>query len=347
MRYQRLIQLEALPARPQPALDSEPFNQYIFDDGSVWTEFHRDGDNYLLRFPGLADFLVSADGRKVRVHAVETTDESTIEHLYINQLVPLALSRQGIPTFHASVVTVPGGAVAFLGKTGAGKSTLAASFALQGSAFLTDDGLIEMISKDAQAKANIRVLALSVGGMRNIMNSKRPITSPDDLKGMRMRVAKNPILLDTYASLGSDAIGIASAETYGALQTKMVDGHDGGSGWAYAQKLFEVQNYYSLTGHQMVVTSVIINNDFFESLPPEIQDALERAAKDAAVKNMEWMRSYEKDIYKHFEDAGLEINTLDLAPFREAVRPVWDEYAEHVGGWDRIKKVQDLQKQCK
>ena len=56
--------------------------------------------------------------------------------------MPLALSRQGIPAFHASVVTVPGGAVAFLGKTGAGKSTLAASFALGNSAFLTDDGLL-------------------------------------------------------------------------------------------------------------------------------------------------------------------------------------------------------------
>ncbi len=211
---------------------------------------------------------------------------------------------------------------------------------------LTDDALLKDISKGAQEKANIRVLAFETGGVRNIMNSKRPITSPEDLKGLRMRVAKNPILLDTYASLGSDAIGIASAETYGALQTKMVDGHDGGSGWAYAQKLFEVQNYYSLTGHQMVVTSVIINNDFFESLPPEIQDALERAAKDAAVKNMEWMRSYEKDIYKHFEDAGLEINTLDLAPFREAVRPVWDKYAERVGGQERIDHVLELQKAC-
>jgi hypothetical protein len=66
----------------------------------------------------------------------------TIQHLYINQLVPLALSRQGIPSFHASAVAVPGGCVAFLGKTGAGKSTLAASFALEKSAFLTDDGLI-------------------------------------------------------------------------------------------------------------------------------------------------------------------------------------------------------------
>ena len=74
--------------------------------------------NDLLRFPGLADFAVSADGKDVVAYPAEDCDEVTIEHLYVNQLVPLALSRQGQPTFHASAVTVPGGAVAFLARTG-------------------------------------------------------------------------------------------------------------------------------------------------------------------------------------------------------------------------------------
>ena len=128
--------------REQALIESEPFHHFTFDDGTVWTEFFRTEDGYLLRFPDLADFDVSADGRKVMAHPTEDVDASTVEHLYINQLVPLALSRQGRPAFHASVVTVPGGAVAFLGRTGMGKSTLAASFALGDSAFLTDDSLI-------------------------------------------------------------------------------------------------------------------------------------------------------------------------------------------------------------
>jgi len=126
----------------QAALDAEPFHLYTFEDGTVWTEFYRSGDGYLLRFPELADFEVSADGTEIIAHPADGTDEATVEHLYINQLVPLALSRQGRPAYHASVVTVPGGAVAFLGKTGMGKSTLAASFALNESAFLTDDALL-------------------------------------------------------------------------------------------------------------------------------------------------------------------------------------------------------------
>jgi len=137
-----VIRYTAKPARPQRPMPEPPFHQYLNDDGTVWTDFYRQGNNYLLRFPGLADFDVSADGTDVTAHPMADCDDNTVEHLYINQIVPLALSRQGRPAFHASVVTVPGGAVAFLGQSGAGKSTLAASFALDGAAFLTDDALL-------------------------------------------------------------------------------------------------------------------------------------------------------------------------------------------------------------
>jgi len=137
-----MIRHTVRPARSQAALDGVPFHRYVFDDGTVWTEFRRSGDGYLLRFPGLADFEVSADGAEVVTHPAPGTDDATIEHLYVNQLMPLAQSRQGRPSFHASAVTVPGGAVAFLGKSGMGKSTLAASYALNEARFLTDDALL-------------------------------------------------------------------------------------------------------------------------------------------------------------------------------------------------------------
>ena len=212
---------------------------------------------------------------------------------------------------------------------------------------LPDKKLLHDISEGAQKKANIRVLAFETGGMRNMMNSKHPIMSPADLKGLRMRVAKNPILLDTYHALGADVIGVASAETYGALQTHMVDGNDGGAGWAYAQKLYEVQKYFSITGHQMVVTSVIINNKFYEGLPKDVQAGLSRAAQEAAAENMIWMNNYQNKIFEAFKKSGLKFAHPDLAPFRKAVQPVWAKYADRVGGMQRIEYVQSLQKACK
>jgi hypothetical protein len=142
MGHGRVIDYKKMAARPQENRRETPFHDYTFDDGTVWTEFYRTSEGYLLRFPDLADFRVTADGTEVVAYPAEDTDDATIEHLYINQLVPLALSRQGRPAFHASVVTVSGGAVAFLGKSGRGKSTLAASFALNDAAFLTDDALL-------------------------------------------------------------------------------------------------------------------------------------------------------------------------------------------------------------
>lgn len=129
-------------ARAQRPLPGAAFHQYVFEDGTVWTEFHRQDGGYLLRFPDLADFEVSEDGHRVACRPVPGVDKATVEHLFLNQVYPLALTRRGRPAFHAAAVRVAGGAVAFLGASGMGKSTLTMAFARAGLPFLTDDGLL-------------------------------------------------------------------------------------------------------------------------------------------------------------------------------------------------------------
>jgi len=133
------ILAEAPPPEP---LESAFFHEWIFPDGTLWTRFYRIGSSYLLRFPELADFEVSADGRVVSSWPFPGISEETIRHLYLNQVLPLALSLQGKRVFHASAVEAPTGALVFLGESGRGKSTLAAGFALAGHRFLTDDALL-------------------------------------------------------------------------------------------------------------------------------------------------------------------------------------------------------------
>jgi hypothetical protein len=118
------------------------FHRWLNDDGSVYLSFHRIADGYLLRFPELADFVVSHDGGQVTVHPAQGLDQGTVDHLWLNQVLPLALSRQGRMVLHGSAVDVDGQGVAFLADSGMGKSTLAASFATSGTRFLTDDGLL-------------------------------------------------------------------------------------------------------------------------------------------------------------------------------------------------------------
>jgi hypothetical protein len=121
---------------------SKPFHQWVFPDGTLWASFFRTDTGYRVSFPDLADFDVSASGLDVQAHPAPGVDDSTVEHLYLNQVHPLALSRQGRLVLHGGAVEVPTGAIAFLGLSGRGKSTLTASFASEGQRFMTDDCLL-------------------------------------------------------------------------------------------------------------------------------------------------------------------------------------------------------------
>ena len=128
-------------AREQSPIAAPPFHDMTLPDGTVWSHFYRCDAGYLLRFPGLADFEVSCDGSEVQAWPVPGVSTGTIEHLHLNQVVPLALSRQGKLMLHGSSVDVDGQGVAFVGVSGRGKSTLAATFATAGRRFLSDDGM--------------------------------------------------------------------------------------------------------------------------------------------------------------------------------------------------------------
>ena len=128
-------------ARPQLPLPSAPFRQWIYPDGTLWTLFYRHSSGYLLRFPDLADFQIAQDGGDIQGWPAPGVTVPTMQNLYLNQVHPLALSHQGKLMLHASAVSIGGRCVAFLGESGRGKSTLAASFAIRGTEFLTDDGL--------------------------------------------------------------------------------------------------------------------------------------------------------------------------------------------------------------
>lgn len=120
---------------------TQPFHEWRLDSDQAFATFHRYHGCFLIRFPGLADFTVTTDGRAVTGFHGPELKSSTLDHLLLNQIRPLALSLQGKNMFHASAVELAGQAVAFAGRSGQGKSTLAASFARHGHGFLTDDGL--------------------------------------------------------------------------------------------------------------------------------------------------------------------------------------------------------------
>jgi hypothetical protein len=131
-----------LRARVPGPISRDWFHHWRRPDGEIWLSCARQGSGYLLRFADLADFLVSSEGSDIRCYPVPDTPLETIRHLLLDQVIPLVLSVRGRLVLHASAVVVPRGAIAFLGVTGQGKSTLSGSFVTQGFPLVTDDCLL-------------------------------------------------------------------------------------------------------------------------------------------------------------------------------------------------------------
>ena len=107
-----------------------------------WLLLGKRQDDYLLRFPDMADFTIAQNAKKISCSPSPDTTTITIRHLLLDQVIPLLLSSQGRLVQHGSSVLTPLGAMAFIGETGSGKSTLASSFSRQGLPVLTDDCLL-------------------------------------------------------------------------------------------------------------------------------------------------------------------------------------------------------------
>lgn len=149
---------------PPPA----PFHVWTLPSGERWLECARLGTDYHLRFPGLADFVVARASREVRVRALAPL--LTVRHLLLDQVLPLVFNALGRDALHATAVLTPRGAVAFAGETGAGKSTLAASFAELGCPTISDDCLLLDVSEED----GIRVVP-AYPGVRLYEDSRRGV----------------------------------------------------------------------------------------------------------------------------------------------------------------------------
>lgn len=136
------------------------YHHWRFPNGEITLSFAREGSGFWLRFPNLADFLVSSDASNVVCTPTAGTPKRTLRHLFLNQVLPLALSQQGRLILHASTIVAGQGAVAFVGPAGHGKSTLAAALAERGLPVLTDDCLL------LDERGRDLIAAPSYGGIR-------------------------------------------------------------------------------------------------------------------------------------------------------------------------------------
>ena len=175
-------------------------------------------------------------------------------------------------------------------------------------------------------------LAWFENGFRNVTNNVKPVTVPDDLKGIKIRTMENPIHMAAFKIMGADPTPMAMGDVFTALQQGTIDAEENPVPIVETNKFYEVQKYISMTGHLFSPAPVFIGKDYFESLPAEYQDAIKEAADEATPYQREQIDEQNVSGLESLKSNGMEANEVEKAPFQDATKSVYDEYVKEGTG---------------
>src|SRR4026207_480365 len=199
----------------------------------------------------------------------------------------------------------------------------------------------ELLKKLSESKANLIGLCWMNAGTRNVYNSKKPIQTVDDLKGLKIRMMGNPVFVDTMNSLGGNGVAMGFDQLIGAMQTGVVDGAENNYPTYESGQHFRYAKYYSRTGHLMIPEILIFSKKIWDELSKEDQALILKVSREAQLEQRKLWYEREEESLKKIKEAGAVVNDIgDKKPFQTAVKPVWDKYgAQHA---DLIKRIQDV-----
>jgi len=178
-------------------------------------------------------------------------------------------------------------------------------------------------------------------GTRNVYNSKKPIKSVEDLKGLKIRMMGNPVFVDTMNSLGGNGVAMGFDQLINAMQTGVVDGAENNEPSYVSGQHYRYAKYYSKTGHLMIPEILVFSKKSWDGLSKDDQALIRKLAKEAQMDERKLWYEKEKASIEEMKKAGVETNDVtDKKPFQAAVKPVWDKYgAAHTA---LIQRIQDV-----
>ena len=202
------------------------------------------------------------------------------------------------------------------------------------------DGPIgDEITKKIEQKLDCIVLGWWFSGIRNTWNSEKPIYTPKDLEGMKIRVIGSSIVLDTFNAFGAQATNMSFGELYSAIQQGVLDGAECDHIDLLVEKFYEVTKYVSYTEHLYLSVALIFSNKQFKKLPEDVQMALLKAGQESIKTQRNAMESKTREALIELQKKGLVFNTVDKKIFREKAQIVYAKNAERVGGMSLIDQI--------
>lgn len=201
--------------------------------------------------------------------------------------------------------------------------------------------------KDELASQGLVYLGSWDYGFRNMTNSVRPINTPDDVKGLKMRTPGEIQLQSTMEALGAEVQSIAFNELYLSLKQGVVDGQENPVSVIYTQKYYETQKYLAITNHVYNSMNLVISQKTWDSMPTEYQEIITEASKNAAATMREMIMSSDEEYIAKLEAEGMEVTRPDTAAFAAAMEPAYQKIAEYCGDPTYIDTFLEMVEQCR
>jgi len=189
---------------------------------------------------------------------------------------------------------------------------------------------------------NLVALAWAENGMRHISNSKRPIVTPEDMRGLKFRLPPSDVIVLAFKTLGADTGVLPLPKLYGALQTGEFDGQENPIATMLVHNLQKVQKYVTLTGHVYSPAVIVLSPDAYDDLSVEEKSIFADAARLGVQASREYSARLEKTGLATLQQAGVQvISDIDRARFAAAMAPAMPEYEKRFGHdlIDRIRAI--------
>jgi tripartite ATP-independent transporter DctP family solute receptor len=256
--------------------------------------------------------------------------QSGVQELYLGALSPIATRKKQLQIFDFPFLFGSDAEAAYVLDGPIGRKML--------------EGLDDM---------NMHGLVWAGGAFRNMSNSKRPLNTMADMKGLKVRVMQSPMALASFNAMGMNAVPMAFTEVYPALEIRALDGYEHPVVDMYANKMFEVQKYLTITNHVYTPVALLASKKWWSSLTPEQREAVQKAAEDTrAFERAEEIRQA-AEVVDQLKAKGMTVTEMppaELEKIRAAVQPVIEKNSETIGTefvqsvYGELKKVRSAKR---
>ena len=200
----------------------------------------------------------------------------------------------------------------------------------------------ELLDKiTASPNANLVALCWMDSGARSLYNTKHPIKTIEDVKGLKFRVIGNPIFVDMMNALGGNGVAMGYDQVFSALQTGVIDGAENNMPSYVFSNHYTAAKHVSLTEHLIIPEMLVFSKRVWNTLSADDQGLIKKFAREAQLEERVFWNEYEQKALEKAKAAGSQIVEIaDKTPFQNAVKPVWDKYGPKYQ--DMIKRIQAI-----